>query len=140
MWPEAGNAATESTIRTQGGDQPLRIAFGSCRVAAPHAEPWSLTKDEHEEGREIDALLALGVRMRASDPADWPDLLVLLGDQVYADQVSPATKRYIESRAADRNGAPVVRRRRLRGVLPPLLGGLAHAAHALAAVDASRRR
>ena len=52
MWPEAGNAATESSIRTQGRDHPLRIAFGSCRVAAPHAAPWSLTKDEHEEGRE----------------------------------------------------------------------------------------
>jgi hypothetical protein len=107
VWPEAGNGAPESAIRTQGGDQALRIAFGSCRVAAPHAEPWSLTKDEHEEGREIDALLALGVRMRASDPVDWPDLLVLLGDQVYADQVSPATKRFIESRVADRNGAPL---------------------------------
>ena len=107
VWPEAGNAATESTHPHAGPRHPLRIAFGSCRVAAPHAAPWSLTKDEHEEGREIDALLALGVRMRASDPADWPDLLVLLGDQVYADQVSPATKRYIESRTADRNGAPL---------------------------------
>src|SRR5690349_18652267 len=106
VWPEPG-AELPSTIRTLGGAAPLRITFGSCRVSAPHAEPWSLTKDEHEEGREIDALLALAVRMRASDPSEWPDLLVLLGDQVYADQVSPETMRFIESRAADRNGAPV---------------------------------
>jgi hypothetical protein len=105
VWPEAGTGP-QSTIRTLGGPGPLRIAFGSCRVAAPHAAPWSLTKDEDDEGREIDALLALAVRMRASDPAEWPQLLVLLGDQVYADQVSPATKRFIESRAADRSGAP----------------------------------
>ena len=105
VWPESGTGP-QSTIRTLGGADPLRIAFGSCRVAAPHAEPWSLTKDEDDEGREIDALLALAVRMRASDPAGWPELLVLLGDQVYADQVSPATKRFIEARAADRNGAP----------------------------------
>jgi hypothetical protein len=104
-WPEPG--ATPSTIRTLGGDSPLRIAFGSCRVAAPHAAPWSLTKDEHDDGREIDALLALAVRMRESDPSEWPDLLVLLGDQVYADQVSPATKRFIEDRTVDRNGAPL---------------------------------
>jgi hypothetical protein len=107
VWPEQGAVAPPSTIRTLGGEGPLRIAFGSCRVAAPHAAPWSLTKDEDEEGREIDALLALAVRMGASEPADWPDLLVLLGDQVYADQVSPATVRFIESRKADRNGAPV---------------------------------
>jgi hypothetical protein len=106
-WPEPGGAAPPSAIRTPGGAGPLRIAFGSCRVAAPHAAPWSLTKDEHDEGREIDALLALAVQMRATDPDDWPDLLMLLGDQVYADQVSPETVRYIRSRAADRNGAPV---------------------------------
>jgi hypothetical protein len=107
VWPERGAGAPPSTIRTLGGDHPLRVAFGSCRVAAPHAAPWSLTKDQHPEGREIDALLALAVRMRAGDPQDWPDLLVLLGDQVYADEVSPATTRFIESRAAHRNGAPV---------------------------------
>jgi phosphodiesterase/alkaline phosphatase D-like protein len=106
VWPEPGTGP-QSTIRTLGRAGPLRIAFGSCRVAAPHAAPWSLTKDEDAEGREIDALLALAVRMRASDPSEWPELLVLLGDQVYADQVSPATKRFIESRAADRNGAPL---------------------------------
>ncbi len=107
VWPEAGAVVPASTIRTLGGASPLRIAFGSCRVAAPHAAPWSLTKDEHDEGREIDALLALAVQMAASGQEDRPDLLVLLGDQVYADQVSPATVRFIESRAADRNGAPI---------------------------------
>jgi phosphodiesterase/alkaline phosphatase D-like protein len=106
VWPERGAGAPPSTIRTLGGGGRLRIAFGSCRVAAPHAAPWSLTKDEDAEGREIDALLALAVRMRATEPGDWPDLLVLLGDQVYADQVSPATTRFIESRSTHRNGAP----------------------------------
>jgi hypothetical protein len=107
VWPEPGAAGPPASIRTLGHERPLRVSFGSCRVAAPHSEPWSLTKDEHEDGREIDALVALAVRMREADPDDWPDLLVMLGDQVYADQVSPATMRFIESRTADRHGAPV---------------------------------
>ena len=134
VWPEAGNDATESHHPHPRAGSALRIVFGSCRVAAPHEPPWSLTKDEHEEGREIDALLALAVRMRAPDPSDWPDLLVLLGDQVYADQVSPATKRYI-GRAPPSQRRAARRRRRLRGVLPRSTGRPGAPADALAAVD-----
>jgi PhoD-like phosphatase len=104
VWPEPGGP--RSSIRTLGAGRPLRIAFGSCRVAAPHAPPWSLTKDEHAHGREIDALVALAVRMRDGDPDEWPELLMLLGDQVYADEVSPATIEFIAGRADDRHGAP----------------------------------
>jgi hypothetical protein len=104
VWPEPGGP--RSAIRTLGGGRALRIAFGSCRVAAPNAPPWSLTKDEHAQGREIDALVALAVRMRDQAPEEWPELLLLLGDQVYADEVSPATTEFITRRGADRRGAP----------------------------------
>ena len=33
-----------------------------------------------------------------SRASDWPDVLLMLGDQVYADEVSPATRAFIESR------------------------------------------
>jgi PhoD-like phosphatase len=104
VWPEPGGS--QSSIRTLGAGRPLRIAFGSCRVAAPHAPPWSLTKDEHAHGREIDALVALAVQMRDGDLDEWPELLLLLGDQVYADEVSPATMEFIARRGDQRHGAP----------------------------------
>src|SRR5204863_181390 len=53
---------------------------------------------EDPRGREHDALRALAMRMRAQDQEDWPHLLLLLGDQVYADEVPPATAEFIASR------------------------------------------
>jgi hypothetical protein len=89
-----------SVIRTHGGNDAdtTRILFGSCRVAAPHEAPHSLRKDEHPEGREVDALVAFAQRMIETDPETWPHALLLLGDQVYADEVSPAVREFIRSR------------------------------------------
>ena len=60
--------------------------------------PYTLTKDEDDRGRELDALHALSLRMQAQSVEDWPHSLVLLGDQVYADEVSPETRDFIRSR------------------------------------------
>ena len=57
-WPEAESELPPSAIRTLGGDEPLRLSFGSCRVSLPHHAPFTLTKDEHDEAREMDALFA----------------------------------------------------------------------------------
>ena len=73
------------------------MVFGSCRVAAPHVPPYSLRKDEDPRGREIDALHTLAQRMRNEPREDWPDVLLMIGDQVYADEVSPFTRSFIES-------------------------------------------
>ena len=67
-------------------------------MAAPHERPHSLRKDEHPEGREVDSLIAIAQRMAEQDPAEWPHALLLLGDQVYADEVSPEVKAFIRSR------------------------------------------
>src|SRR4051812_41422989 len=72
-WPVPGTAFPPPVIRTIGTDRRhLRISFGSCRVAVPHHTPWTRTKDEHDDGREADALFALAIRMRRQDPAEWP--------------------------------------------------------------------
>jgi hypothetical protein len=97
VWPRA-DGWPASAFHTYPKDTPLRIMFGSCRVAAPHEPPFSLKKDEDERGREIDALHTLAYRMREQPREDWPDVLLMLGDQVYADEVSPATRAFIESR------------------------------------------
>ncbi|MGI9100775.1 MAG: alkaline phosphatase D family protein [Solirubrobacteraceae bacterium] len=97
-WPSADDPYPPCVIRTHTHDESLRLAFGSCRVSVPHAKPYVLSKDDDPRGRELDALLALVERMRYDPPSEWPDALLLLGDQVYADEVSPATKELIASR------------------------------------------
>src|SRR5215207_6314914 len=52
-WPEPDSGFPPSVIRTLGGDGPLRLCFGSCRVSLPHHAPFTLTKDQHEEAREF---------------------------------------------------------------------------------------
>jgi len=98
-WPIDGWAFPPSVIRTAGDDRErLRIAFGSCRCAVPHVPPWTQTKDADPKGREVDALYALALRMRAAPPEEWPDLLLMIGDQVYADEDAPETRAFIRSR------------------------------------------
>jgi hypothetical protein len=98
VWPPPGWEWPASCVRTVADNHGLRISFGSCRCAYPHEPPWTLTKDEEPEGREHDALRALALRMREQEPADWPHLLLMLGDQVYADEVAPATEEFIRAR------------------------------------------
>jgi hypothetical protein len=97
VWP-AGDDFPPSAFHTYPKDGPLEVLFGSCRVAAPHEPPYSLTKDQDSEGREIDALHALALRMRKQPRERWPDVLLMIGDQVYADEVSPETREFIEAR------------------------------------------
>src|SRR4051794_8793448 len=87
VWPEPGSSYPPSVVRTLGDDRRLRLAFGSCRRAAAF--------DRHSlRSVGADALVALAQRMAGGDRTDWPDALLLLGDQVYADDPSPAlTKR-----------------------------------------------
>jgi hypothetical protein len=98
VWPPPDSPFPPSTLRTHSAKGEARVVFGSCRVAYPHEPPWSLTPDESEHGRELDALRAIALRMAESDPATWPHTVLLLGDQVYADEVSPDTLEFIHSR------------------------------------------
>ena len=97
-WPEAGSELPPSAIRTLGREQPLDICFGSCRVALPHSEPYVHSKDRHEDGREYDALHVLAAEMTRGERDKWPELLFLLGDQVYVDEGSPRTRERIRAR------------------------------------------
>jgi hypothetical protein len=97
-WPEPDGAFPPSTLRTHAAHGPARIVFGSCRTAYPHEPPYTLRPEDHECGREVDALRAIAHRMAESEPDEWPHTVLLLGDQVYADEVSPDTRAFIESR------------------------------------------
>jgi hypothetical protein len=97
-WPSAGSGLPPSAIRTLGRDQPLDLCFGSCRVALPHTEPYVHSKDRHEDGKEYDALRVLAKEMTRTEREKWPQLLFLLGDQVYVDEGSPRTREKIRER------------------------------------------
>ena len=96
-WPEANSDWPPSRIRTLPHAGPVELVFGSCRVARPHCAPYTLSPDEHKLGVGVDALSALAVRMRSQDTDRWPNMLLLLGDQVYADEVSPETAEFIRA-------------------------------------------
>jgi hypothetical protein len=78
-------------IRTQDPDSPFRIVFGSCRYATPHA----VEGDRHFSA---DALDTYAQRMARLPDDRWPDALLLLGDQVYADEPSTAVQDRIRAR------------------------------------------
>ena len=98
VWPlEDGGRPMASTIHTRQGEHQARLVFGSCRVGAPQREPYTLAPGDHPEGFGVDALWAYSRRLQAGiEP--WPDALLLNGDQVYADEVSPETAEFIRSR------------------------------------------
>jgi hypothetical protein len=97
-WPVAGSDFPPSEIRTLEPGRPLRVSFGSCRVALPMEPPYVHSKDEHDEGAEVDALHVYAQELIRQPDARWPNLLLLLGDQVYVDEGAPETRRFIRSR------------------------------------------
>ena len=97
-WPPAESELPASRIQTLPERGPLSIVWGSCRITAPHEPPSTLGPDEHALGLGVDALYALALRLRGQDPRAWPRLLLMIGDQVYADHVSPETLTFIRAR------------------------------------------
>ena len=96
VWPVPGSGWPASTIRTRPRESPVRLSFGSCRVSAPL----------DDEAAGVDALHALAARMRYQEQDDWPHALLLVGDQVYADEnIDPQTRAFIESRRDTSVGA-----------------------------------
>jgi hypothetical protein len=99
-WPPDDYAYPAPVIRTRrdGDDRPVRIAFGSCREAGP----------AHVDGLEPDALDAYAVRLATDPDVPRPDLLMLLGDQVYADVTSKSTRAWLRRHRGGRRpaGAP----------------------------------
>ncbi len=96
-WPEPGTPFPASVIRTLDPERPLRMVFGSCRIAELNL-PRRWRRDRHEQDHGADALGALALDLREAPPARWPDIMLLIGDQVYADETGPATRQFISER------------------------------------------
>jgi hypothetical protein len=99
VWPRAGDTLPPSVVRTLDPSESLRIAFGSCRKAVPNEPPWTLpTSKDRKRGHGLDALAAYAERMLVLPRPQWPDCLLLLGDQVYADDTPPRFQEYARTR------------------------------------------
>ncbi|KNX36758.1 alkaline phosphatase D family protein [Luteipulveratus halotolerans] len=100
VWPEPGSVFPPSRIATLREDKAPRVAFGSCRTSVPHDRQSTATHG-------VDALRAYALDMAAHpDVRSWPDVLVLLGDQVYADEISEQMEAFIAQRRG-RDSEPV---------------------------------
>jgi PhoD-like phosphatase len=91
VWPDLGSDFPPSRIRTLAPDRPLRLAFGSCRLG-------SKPRDDGSSQFGADALDLYAQRMMTAADTEWPDALLLLGDQVYADEASPETVELMKRR------------------------------------------
>jgi hypothetical protein len=101
-WPAAdGGGFPPSVLRTlrpaQAEGGPLRLAFGSCRVTEVNPNS-PREKAAYDKAADPDALAACAARLRETPRDRWPDVLLMIGDQVYADNPGPATRRFIGQR------------------------------------------
>lgn len=100
-WPEPDSDWPQSTIRLLPRDGSIDLAFGSCRITRPHEPPYVLRSHEHPKGHGVDALRAYAIRA-ATEGGDRPSMLLMLGDQIYADEPSEELKQTL----ADRDRLP----------------------------------
>ncbi|WUU87276.1 alkaline phosphatase family protein [Spirillospora sp. NBC_01491] len=92
VWPERQTRFPPSLIRTLDTAGTLRISFGSCRRSPG-------TRAEYG----LDALSTFAHRLATHDhdprqALDWPDVLLMVGDQVYADELGDQMRTYIRGR------------------------------------------
>lgn len=103
-WPEADTEFPPSVIKTRGPNTSdrLRLIFGSCR--------YPKTGDAKLDAKlGDDALDCYATRLPELPVEEWPDALILLGDQVYADELTPQARQHL---AGGRSG-------RSKGHRPP---------------------
>jgi phosphodiesterase/alkaline phosphatase D-like protein len=102
VWPVADDTFPEfppSVIRTRGpaSGNRMRAIFGSCR--------YPKTQDKKVEKKlKHDALDSYATRMRGLPIDAWPSALILLGDQLYADELPPDEVRRVAGRRRNRHG------------------------------------
>lgn len=102
VWPDPDDPRPAPRIRAVDPGRPVRLVVGSCRQAAPPSWLDQVESERPPPGIGTDALAALA-REVAVDGRPAPDGLVLLGDQVYADEPDPRT---VDALRRRRGGPP----------------------------------
>jgi hypothetical protein len=107
VWPpgpdDEGPPLPPSVMTTLDPATPLRLAYGSCRTSVSHDKGGNRLHG-------VDAMRAYALRLAGvtdaghdEDPEPeeeprWPDLVLFLGDQVYADETTDEMRSFIEAR------------------------------------------
>jgi phosphodiesterase/alkaline phosphatase D-like protein len=99
VWPP-DHSFPPSVIRTRGPESAhrARLVFGSCRYPMT-GEPALDDKIGH------DAMNSYAERMATLPTDHWADALILLGDQVYADELTTRARRSLATRRLGRTGS-----------------------------------
>jgi len=96
VWPpDDGRPAP--VVHTRNHEPRLRLVFGSCRIGDPMPTNLGETWPDDVKQIGIDALWTYAKQLQRGE-MEWPDALLLLGDQTYADEVSPGTLEFIKAR------------------------------------------
>ncbi len=90
VWPEPGSRYPASVIATLSPGRSLRLAYGSCRTSVSHDSAGN-------RAHGVDSLRTFALAL-AEGSVVRPDLLLFLGDQVYADSTTEEMQKFIRSR------------------------------------------
>ena len=130
VWP-VDDGFPDSMIVTLDPSKKPRLAFGSCRTSVPHDESGNRTHG-------IDAMRAYALSMAGPEHGRWPDLVLFLGDQVYADSTSRRDAGF-HPQAPQHQGRARGRAEGLRGIRPPVPVGLVGPGQPLASLNPAQR-
>jgi PhoD-like phosphatase len=103
-WPPEDYEFPQPRIRLIPRDGTLRLLFGSCRASAPHRPPHTFQRWYHPKGKGIDVLRTYAMRMLRQPSAMWPDAVMMMGDQLYADQVPSPVEEIVGDREVHADG------------------------------------
>jgi hypothetical protein len=101
VWPTADDPRPPPRIQTWSGDGPIDLVVGSCRQAAPPSWLDHVASERDPPGVGTDSLAALAHQLATGERIVHG--LILLGDQVYADEPDPQT---VDALQARRGGRP----------------------------------
>ena len=90
VWPEPESVFPPSTLRTLDPDAPTRLLYGSCRTPGGDTP-------EGSDRRGPDLLRATARRL-AAEPVEGNLVMLLIGDQVYADEIREPMRAFLRER------------------------------------------
>ena len=102
-WPEPDSDCPPSVLRTTDPARQVRLVYGSCRIdelpvpvrrGSSRRARQRAEEDEKQHGP--DAMVAYALDLKKTPHEQWPDLMLLIGDQVYADNPGPGLRKHID--------------------------------------------
>lgn len=103
VWPEANSGYPPSLLRTLNADTSARLAFGSCHTPTTHSAESVRCYGPDMLRSYAGQLIAERSAMSGGISSTDPSLLLLIGDQVYADELQPSMRTFLREHRGSRN-------------------------------------